>query len=157
MYRILRADLVEGRGRRDELHRNRVDGLGLGRLDLLLGRLLSLLAFVLVVTFDVLGQVVRAHEAPLAHRADELLLAGVGALVAGQLVRPGEPAAAVGPLADEGPLAGVDALVGLQVARFEVVFATVGMLALVDSSPLGLLGGWDWGGLSEGLLGLVLY
>lgn len=148
-----------GRGRRDELHRNRIDWLRLGRLNLL-G--LSLLAFVLVVAFDVLGKMVRAHEASLADRADKLLLAGVGALVAGQLVGAGEPTATVGPLADEGPLAGVDALVGLQVAGFEVVLATVGMLALVDSSPFRLLGSGGrnrhGGGLSEDLLrGLLLY
>lgn len=109
--------------------------------------LLSLLTFVLVVSLDVLGEVIGAHEPPLADRADELLLAGVGALVAGEFVGSGEPAAAVRPLADEGPLAGVDPLVGFEVAGFEVVLATVGVFALVDSPAFGFLrGGWDRGG-----------
>lgn len=38
----------------------------------------------------VFGQVVAAHEAPVAHVADELLLTGVRSAVAGQLVRAGE-------------------------------------------------------------------
>lgn len=117
---------------------------------LLLLRLLSFLTFVLVVSLDVLGEVIGSHEPPLADRADELLLAGVGALVAGEFVGSGEPAAAVRPLADEGPLAGVDPLVGFEVAGFEVVLATVWVFALVDSPALGFLrGGWDRGGSSR--------
>lgn len=115
--------------------------------------LLSLLTFVLVVSLDVLGEVIRSHEPPLADGADELLFAGVSALVAGQLVGSGESTAALRPLADEGPFAGVDPLVGLQVAGFEVILATVRMLALVDSSALGLLRGvWDRGGSNVGRL-----
>lgn len=38
----------------------------------------------------VFGQVVAAHEAPVAHVADELLLAGVRPAVAGKLVGAGE-------------------------------------------------------------------
>lgn len=49
----------------------------------------------------VLHQVVAAHEALIAERAAELLLPRVGAVVAGQLVGPGELLAAVGPGARE--------------------------------------------------------
>lgn len=52
----------------------------------------------------VLRQVVAPHEALVAQRAVEALLARVRAVVAGQLVRPGELLAAVGPGALEGPL-----------------------------------------------------
>lgn len=81
-----------------------------------------------------LRQVITAHEFLLAHAADELLLAGVGAFVAGKLVGAGEALVAVLPLADEWSFAGVNALVSLQVAGLEVVFATVWVLALVDAS-----------------------
>lgn len=98
------------------------------------------LAAVLVVTLDVLGQVITAHESPLADVTNKLLLAGVCALVAGQLVRAGKATAAVRPLAVERPLAGVDALVRLQVARFEVVFATVRVITLVNASSFRFAG-----------------
>lgn len=99
------------------------------------------------MTLDVFGEMIRSHESPLADRADELLFSRVRAFVAGQLVGSGEPTAAVCPLADEGPFTGVNPLMGLQVAGFEVVFATVWVFALVDSSALGLLGDtWDAGG-----------
>lgn len=52
----------------------------------------------------VLGEVVAAHEAGVAQRAREVLLARVGARVPGQFVRPGEPLAALGPGAGEGAL-----------------------------------------------------
>ena len=53
------------------------------------------------VTSGVLHQVVTAHEAFLAQRAAEPLLAGVCAVVAGQLVGPGKPLTAFGPCAGE--------------------------------------------------------
>ena len=53
----------------------------------------------------VFGEVVRAHEPALADVARELLLARVGPLVSGELVRTGEGAATLGPLADERLLA----------------------------------------------------
>lgn len=84
------------------------------------------------VPLDVLGQVVAAHEPPLADGAGELLLAGVGALVARQLVAPGEAPAAVLVGTGERPLARVGARVGLEVARLEVVLAAARVLALVD-------------------------
>ena len=49
----------------------------------------------------VLGQVVAAHEAAVAHGAGELLLAGVGALVPGEFVRACKALIAVFPHADE--------------------------------------------------------
>lgn len=51
----------------------------------------------------VLHEVVAAHEALVAKRAAELLLPRVGAVVAGQLVRPGELLTAVGPSTWERP------------------------------------------------------
>ena len=51
-----------------------------------------------------LPQVVRSHEPLVAHRADEVLLAGVGADVARQLVRPRELLEAAVPGAGEGSL-----------------------------------------------------
>ena len=56
------------------------------------------------VAARVLHQVVTAHEALVAQRAAKLLLPGVGAVVAGQLVGAGELLAAVGPGAGERPL-----------------------------------------------------
>lgn len=106
---------------------------------MLLLLLLTLLTFVLVVALDVLGQMVGAHESPLTDGTYKLLLAGVGSLVAGQLVGSGESTTAVWPLADEGPFAGVNALMSLQVAGFEVVFATVRVFAFVDSSAFWFL------------------
>lgn len=57
------------------------------------------------VAAGVLDQVVAAHEALVAQRAQEALLPGVGAGVAGQLVGAGELLLAFGPGAGEGPLA----------------------------------------------------
>lgn len=51
-----------------------------------------------------LREVVAAHEACVAQRAGEVLLAGVRARVAGQSVGSGEPLAALGPGAGEGAL-----------------------------------------------------
>lgn len=56
------------------------------------------------VSPGVLRQVVAPHEALLAHGTVEALLARVRAVVARQLVRPGELLAAVGPGALEGTL-----------------------------------------------------
>lgn len=55
------------------------------------------------VAAGVLHQVVAAHEALVAQRALELLLARVGAVVAGQLIGAGELLAAVRPGARERP------------------------------------------------------
>lgn len=52
----------------------------------------------------VFGQVVAPHETLVAQRAVEALLARVRAVVAGQLVRPRELLAAVGPGTPEGAL-----------------------------------------------------
>lgn len=56
------------------------------------------------VTARVFGEVVAAHEPPLAHGTDELLLAGVRAPVARELVGAGEPLVAAVPAAAEGLL-----------------------------------------------------
>lgn len=65
------------------------------------------------VRLDVLRQVVGAHEALVAHRAGEALLAGVRAQVALQLVGAREAFAAEEPIADERPLARVPTKMGL--------------------------------------------
>uniref|UniRef100_A0A6B0V278 Uncharacterized protein n=1 Tax=Ixodes ricinus TaxID=34613 RepID=A0A6B0V278_IXORI len=67
------------------------------------------------VALDVLGEVVAAHEAPVAQRAAEALLAGVGPPVARELVRAREAPFAAGPLAGEGALPCVRPHVGLEV------------------------------------------
>lgn len=51
----------------------------------------------------VLGEVVAPHESLLTQRTAELLLASVGPVVAGQLVRARELFKAVWPRAGEGP------------------------------------------------------
>lgn len=51
-----------------------------------------------------LDEVVAAHEALVAERAQEAFLAGVGTQVSGQLVGTGELLFAVGPGARKGPL-----------------------------------------------------
>lgn len=56
------------------------------------------------VAASVFGQVVAAHEAPLAHHADKLLLSRVGAAMARQLVRAGKLLVAAVPVAAEGLL-----------------------------------------------------
>lgn len=120
---------------------------------MLLLLLLTLLTFVLVVSLDVLGEMIRSHESSLTNGTDELLFTGVSALVAGQLIGSGESTAAVRPLADEWPFTSVDPLMGLQVAGFKVVLATVRVFALVDSSALWLLrGSWDVNGSRVGRL-----
>lgn len=83
----------------------------------------------------VLGQVVGAHEASAANLASKLFLAGVRALVPGELVRARKRPAAVLPLAPEGFFSGVRAHVRLQVRRLEVVFAAALEIALEDAAP----------------------
>lgn len=56
------------------------------------------------VAARVLHQVVAAHEPLVAERAAELLLAGVGAVVPGELVGAGKLLTAVRPSAGERPL-----------------------------------------------------
>lgn len=56
---------------------------------------------------DVLGQVVAAHEAFVAHGTREPLLTGVRAQVALQFVAAREPFPAKKPVAHERPLSGV--------------------------------------------------
>lgn len=93
------------------------------------------------VSLDVLGEVVGAHEPAVADAAAELLLAGVRALVARQLVGAREAALAASPRAPEGSLAGVRPRVRLQVRRLEVVLAAAGVRALVETSSSGRGGG----------------
>lgn len=63
----------------------------------------------------VLDEVVAAHEALVAERAQEAFLACVGAQVSGQLVGTGELLFAVGPGARKGPLTCVGPDVRFQV------------------------------------------
>ena len=101
------------------------------------------------VRFDVLAQMVTAHEALVAHRAREPFLAGVGAQVSLELIGPSEPFAAEKPVADKRPLAGVPPQMRLEVRRLPVHFTAAGDVAAVESlsaqagpggsQPLGLL------------------
>lgn len=74
----------------------------------------------LAVGPDVLGQVIAAHELLVALRTLEALLAGVRPPVPLQLIRPGEPFAAVHPRADEGPFTRMPPQVGPQMGRLAV-------------------------------------
>lgn len=93
------------------------------------------------MSLDVLGEMVRPHEAAVADAADELLLASVGTFVARQLVAAGELSLAPGPRAAEGFLASMRASMRFQVRRFEVVLAAAGVQALVETTPR-LRRGW---------------
>lgn len=84
----------------------------------------------------VFRQVVAPHEALVAQRAVEALLARVRAVVARQLVRPGELLAAVGPGTLEGALPGVDPQVGFEVGRL-----FVHLPAAREGAAVPLLGG----------------
>lgn len=84
------------------------------------------------VAAGVLGQVVAAHETLVADGAAELLLARVGAVVAGQFVRAGKALATVGPRTREWTLAGVRSQVGFQVGALAVHLLTAFVVALVD-------------------------
>lgn len=86
-----------------------------------------------------LGQMVRPHEATVADGAAELLLAGVGSLVAAQLVRAGKPATTADPLTQEGTLSCVGSHVSFEVRGLEVILAAVLIVALEDSSS-GVIG-----------------
>lgn len=83
-----------------------------------------------------LRQVVAAHKSPITNLALEFLLAGMGPLVARQLVTAREASPTLGPFALERPFAGVHALVRLQMARLEVVFTAAGVIALVNPASL---------------------
>jgi hypothetical protein len=84
------------------------------------------------VGFDVLAEVVGAHEPLVADGAGEPLLARVGPQVTLELVGAGEPLAAEKPIADERTLARVPAQMSLQVGRLAVDFAASGDVAAVD-------------------------
>lgn len=85
--------------------------------------------------FDVLAQMVTAHEALVAHGAGEAFLPGVCAQVSLQLIRASEPFAAEKPVADKRPLAGVPPQVRFEVRRLPVHFAAAGNVAAVQSFP----------------------
>ena len=72
---------------------------------------------------------IRSHELLVALRTEESLLAGVRAPVPLELVRPGEPLAAEGPVADEGPLAAVPPQMGAKVRRLAVDLVAAGDVA----------------------------
>lgn len=67
------------------------------------------------VSLDVLGEVVRAHEAAVAHTTPELLLSSMCTLMPGQLVRAREATLTPSPGAAERALAGVGSGVSFQV------------------------------------------
>ena len=109
------VSVVQGRGERRGVE-------GAGRRGQALARALRVAVLtaalaagvaVLGVRLGVLGEVVGAHEALVAHRAGEALLAGVRAQVALQLVGAREAFAAEEPIADERPLARVPTKMGL--------------------------------------------
>jgi len=99
---------------------------------------------------DVLAEMIGAHEALRADRADEPFLAGVGPNVPLQLVAAREPLAAEQPVAEERPLAGVPAQVRLEMRRLVVDLAAAWQVAAVHAAlaqlqrggraePIGLL------------------
>ena len=77
------------------------------------------------VSLHMLAKVVGAHEAVVTHGTNKLLLAGVRAKVARQLVGARERLAAGLPLAHVGPLARVHAYVRLEVRTLEVALVAV--------------------------------
>jgi len=99
------------------------------------------------VPLHVERQMVGPGESSLTQLAVERFVPRVFPLVPGQLIRPGEPPAAVLPLADVGLLPGVGSQVGLEVAGLgvglpapRVVAAVAGALPLEDDHHLaGLL------------------
>lgn len=88
------------------------------------------------VPLHVLRQMVRSHELPIAHAADELLLPRVRALVPRKLVGSRELPAAVPPRANERPLPGVAPDVGFQMRRLEVVLVAARFCAFVHPPSL---------------------
>lgn len=78
------------------------------------------------MTAGVFGQVVAAHEAPVAHGAHELLLSRVRPPVARQLVRASELLVTAVPAAAEGLLTCVCSEVSLEVGALEVGLPTAG-------------------------------
>ena len=84
------------------------------------------------VPLHVKRQMVRPGESSLTQFAVERFVPRVFPLMPGQLVRPGEPPAAVLPLADVGLLPGVGPQVGLQVGGLGVGLAAVVEGAGVD-------------------------
>ena len=145
------VSVVQGRG-----ERRRVEGAG--RRGQALARALRVAVLtaalaagvaVLGVRLGVLGEVVGAHEALVADGAGEPLLAGVGAQVALQLVRAGEPLAAEQPVAHEWSLARVPPQVGLQVRRLAVDLTAAGDVTVVDVFLL------EVGGCGPEALGLL--
>uniref|UniRef100_M3YR70 Uncharacterized protein n=1 Tax=Mustela putorius furo TaxID=9669 RepID=M3YR70_MUSPF len=113
-----------------------VGGLGAGRLQVAGVRVTVAALFAPatpVVRLNVFAQVVAAHEALVAHRTGEALLAGVSPQVPLQLVRAREAFAAEEPVAHEGPLARVPAQVRLQVRRLPVHLAAARDVAAVQA------------------------
>lgn len=78
------------------------------------------------------AQVVASGKALGTEQAGELLLPGVSAHVALQLVRASEPLAAEKPVADERPLASVPAQVGFQMRSLAVHLAAPRDVAAVN-------------------------
>ena len=85
------------------------------------------------VRLHVLAEVVAAHEALVAHRAGEALLAGVGPKVPLKLIGAREALAAEEPVAHEGPLARVPAQMRFEVRRLAVHLAATRDMAAVQA------------------------
>lgn len=85
------------------------------------------------VAAGVFSEVIATHEPPVAHGTHELLLPGVGAPVAGELVGAGEPLIASVPAAAEGLLTCVCAEVSLEVRALEVRLPAAGEVAHIVS------------------------
>lgn len=83
---------------------------------------------------DVLGEVVRTHEALVADGAGKTLLARVRAQVPLKLVGAGEPLPTEEPIADKWPLTGVPAEMRLQMGGFAVHLAAARNVAGVNVS-----------------------
>nr|Q6ZRH9.1 RecName: Full=Uncharacterized protein FLJ46347 [Homo sapiens] len=113
-----------------------VGGFGTGRLQVAGVRVTVAALFAPaapVVRLNVFAQVVAAHEALVAHRTGEALLARVSPQMPLQLVRAREALAAEEPVAHEGPLARVPAQVRLQVRRLPVHLAAARNVAAVQA------------------------
>lgn len=78
---------------------------------------------------SMLGQVVAAHEAPIAHVTHKLLLTGVCSPVAGELVGAGKLLVTALPVAAEWFLTSVSSEMSLEVGTFEVGLLTAGEIA----------------------------
>lgn len=93
-----------------------------------------------------LGQVVTPHEPLLAQGTSKLLLACVGPIMAGQLIRSREFFKAVWPCAWKRTFTCVHSVMGFKVGRFAIDFATAGKGTPVPLFTSGAGGAWRGAG-----------